>query len=149
MRKQLPLPAADARKIDVVTRLLEACIMAYPVSSFVIGIYQQYQRRGWLTRRQLEGLYQRSADIPGLPPEQLAALEAIIRKMPVRQKSNLPENKPLYERDPAIADIINAILTKYPEHKRVRFLQSKYNNNEPLSPAETAELARFRSVLKV
>lgn len=137
------------KKIDVINKLLEECVLAYPVSSFVIGIYQQYQRRGWLTRKQLEGLLKKTAAIPGIAPEKTAALEAIIRKMPVRHKSELPEAKPLFEKDPKTGEVIDAILAKYPQHKRVLFLKSKYQHNEPLSPSETAELLKFRSILKV
>ncbi|HEX6916394.1 MAG TPA: hypothetical protein VF145_14190 [Chitinophagaceae bacterium] len=139
----------EPKKIDVINRLLEDCIIAYPVSSFVIGIYQQYQRRGWLTRKQLEGLLQRAKGIEGLAPEKTAALEAIIRKMPVRQKSALPESTPLYRKDEELGRVINEILSKYPQHKRVLFLHSKYQNNEPLSAAEASELLRFKTILKV
>ena len=139
----------EQKKFDFINKLLEDCVLAYPVSSFIIGIYQQYQRRGWLTKRQLQGLYDKAAMINGMPPERLASLEALIKKMPDRFKSDLPEAKPLYEKDESIGEMISAILSKYPQHKRVLFLQSKYNNNEPLTSAETAEIARFKTVLKV
>jgi hypothetical protein len=140
---------AEVKKIDVINRILEDCILAYPVSSFIIGIYQQYQRRGWLTKKQLEGLHTKASGIQDMAPEKLAALEAIIRKMPNRHKSDLPEAKPLYRKDESIGESISAILAKYPQHKRVLFFQSKYDNNEPLSPAEITELARFKNILKV
>lgn len=139
----------EQKKIDFINKLLEDCVLAYPVSSFVIGIYQQYQRRGWLTKRQLQGLYDKAAMINGMPPERLASLEALIKKMPERSKSELPEAKPLYQKDENIGEMINAILSRYPQHKRVLFLQSKYNNNEQLTPAETTELTRFKTILKV
>lgn len=140
---------AEPKKIDVINRLLEDCILAYPVSSFIIGIYQQYQRRGWLTKKQLQGLLVKASAIEGMAPERLAALEAVIRKMPDRHKSELPASKPLYEKDEATGEIIRAILQRYPQHKRVLFLRSKFENNEPLTPAEVAELQRFRNLLKV
>lgn len=139
----------EQKKIDVINRLLEDCVLAYPVSSFIIGIYQQYQRRGWLTKKQLQGLHARASAIKGIAPEKLASLEAIIKKMPNRHKSDLPEIKPLYEKDGAIGEMIGAILAKYPQHKRVLFFRSKYDNNEQLSAAEITELKKFKAVLKV
>jgi hypothetical protein len=69
--------------------------------------------------------------------------------MPNRQRSELPEIKPLYQKDESVGETINAILAKYPQHKRVLFFQSKYNNNETLSSTEITELNRFRNILKV
>ena len=134
---------------DVVNEVLEACIMAYPVSSFVISIYQQYQKRGSLSKKQLQGLYGKASEIETLPTSKLATLEALIKKMPTRFKSELPETKPLYEKEKATGELIETILAKYPQHKRVLFLQSKYNNNQPLSAIEIDELKKFKQVLKL
>lgn len=81
-------------------------------------------------------------------PAKLATLEAIILKKPEKSKSELPENTPLYTKDDTAGHLIEQILSKYPSHIRVKFLQSKYNNNEPLSAAEIAELQRFSKLLK-
>ncbi len=136
-------------QFDIVNEVLEACIMAYPVSSFIISIYQQYQKRGSLSKKQLQGLYGKASAIETLPEAKLATLEALIKKMPTRFKSELPETKPLFEKDKATGEIIDAILAKYPQHKRVLFLQAKYDNNQPLSPVEIDELKKFKQVLKV
>lgn len=135
--------------VDIVNEVLEACILAYPVSSFIISIYQQYQKRGSLSKKQLQGLYGKAAAIKDVPAAKLATLEALIKKMPTRFKSELPEAKPLYEKEKATGDLIESILAKYPQHKRVLFLQSKYNNNQPLSVMEIDELKKFRQILKV
>lgn len=135
--------------IDIVNEVLEACIMAYPVSSFIISLYKQYISRGWLTKGQLQGLYGKAQNIKDLPPGKLASLEALINKMPNRTKSEAPkESTPLYQKDESTGQLIDAILAKYPQHKTVLFLQSKYNNNQPLSPAELADLKRFSQLLK-
>ena len=135
--------------IDIINEVLEACILAYPVSSFIISIYKQYISRGWLTKGQLQGLFAKAQKIDDLPPGKLAALEALINKMPTRYKSEAPkEVTPLYQKDEATGQLIHAILQKYPQHKRVLFLQSKYNNNEPLNTAELADLKRFGQLLK-
>ena len=135
-------------KLDIINILLEDCIMAFPVSSFVISIYQQYQRRGWLSKKQLQGLYDKASKINGVAPGKLAALESIIKKMPTREKSALPKPAPLFKKDEAAGKLILDILLKYPAHKRVLFLQAKYENNEVLSPSDIAELKKFTQVLK-
>ncbi|MGN6247812.1 MAG: hypothetical protein ACTHNG_05615 [Ginsengibacter sp.] len=135
-------------KLDIINMLLEDCIMAFPVSSFVISIYQQYQRRGWLSKKQLQGLYDKASKINGVLPGRLAALESIIKKMPTREKSQVPENAPIFEKDKEAGKMIDAILSKYPQHKRVLFLKAKYDNNDILSPADVSELKKFSKMLK-
>jgi hypothetical protein len=134
--------------IDIINEVLEACILAYPVSSFVISLYKQYISRGWLTKGQLQGLYGKAQKIRDLPAGKLASLEALINKMPTRYKSEAPAAAPLYEKDEGTGQLIEAILSQYPQHKRVLFLQSKYQNNEPLSSAELSDLKRFGQLLK-
>lgn len=144
--KQVNKKSSD---IDIINEVLEACILAYPVSSFIISIYQQYQKRGSLSKKQLQGLHGKASKIETLPAAKLATLEALIKKMPTRFKSELPEAKPLFEKDKTAGGLIETILSKYPQHKRVLFLQSKYNNNQPLSVVEIDELKKFKQVLKL
>ena len=134
-------------KIDIVNELLEECILAYPVSSFIISLYKQYLQRGSLSKKQLQGLYGKCEKIKHLPPGKLAALEALIKKMPTRYKSEKPENKPLYEKDEDVGMMINKILLKYPQHKRVLFLKVKYDNNDLLSTTDVADLKKFHSIV--
>lgn len=134
-------------KLDIINMLLEDCIMAYPVSSFVISIYQQYQRRGWLGKKQLQGLYDKASKINGIPPGKLAALESIIKRMPTRDRSELPENTPMFTKDEEAGSLMDEILSKYPQHKRVLFLKARYDNNEVITPAEIAELNKFKKLL--
>jgi tRNA A37 threonylcarbamoyladenosine modification protein TsaB len=150
-RKPTFAAAMEAKKgsIDIINEVLEACIMAYPVSSFIISLYKQYISRGWLTKGQLQGLYSKAQMIKDLSPGKLAALEALINKMPTRTKSEAPkEATPLYTKDESTGQLIEAILAKYPQHKRVLFLQAKYNNNETLTATELADLKRFSQLLK-
>ena len=128
--------------------MLEACILAYPVSSFVISIYQQYQKRGSLSKKQLQGLYGKAQKIKSIPAGKLATLEAIILKRPTKDKSPLPVSEPLYLKDEETGRMIKAILEKYPQHKRVLFYKSKYDNNEVLPVTEMAELQKFYKLLK-
>src|ERR1051325_10671062 len=101
--------------IDIINEILEACILAYPVSSFVISLYKQYTSRGWLTKGQLQGLYSKAQKIQDLAPGKLASLEALINKMPTRYKSEAPATTaPLYQKDETTGQLIEAILAKYP-----------------------------------
>ncbi|MEO5782256.1 MAG: hypothetical protein ABIQ07_03240 [Ginsengibacter sp.] len=136
------------KEVDIVNDVLEECIIAYPVSSFVISLYKQYMQRGSLSKKQLEGLHSKAFKIENIQTGKLATLEAIIKKMPTRSKSELPENKPMFEKDESMGKIITTILEKYPQHKRVLFLKSKYDNNDLLSSTETDELKKFEKLLK-
>ncbi|HEX3081189.1 MAG TPA: hypothetical protein VHQ04_12020 [Puia sp.] len=135
-------------RLDIINEVLEECIMAYPLSSFIISIYKQYQQRGSLSKKQLQGLYGKASKIEHLPPGKLATIEAIIKRMPTRFKSELPEIKPLFEKDEATGLLIDNILAKYPQHKRVLFLKAKYDNNEVFTVPDMADLKRFGSLLK-
>jgi hypothetical protein len=134
-------------EVDIVNTVLEDCIMAFPVSSFIISLYQQYQKRGFLSKKQLQGLHDKASKIHDIAPGKLATLQALIKKMPTRFKSDLPKPLPIYEKDKSIAEMIESILQKYPQHKRVLFLRAKYDNNESLSPVELADLKRFKELL--
>ena len=135
--------------VDVIKDILEALLEAQPHSTFVRSLYMQYQERGGLSKKQLEGLYNKSLKVNTIPTGKLATLEAVILKRPTRYKSTPPPPKPMYEKDERIGQMMEAILAKYPQHKRVVFLKAKYDNNETLSPAEVLEVERFKKALKV
>lgn len=134
--------------VDVIKDILEALLEAQPHSTFVQSLYLQYQERGGLSKKQLEGLYNKSLKVKTIPTGKLATLEAVILKRPTRYKSTPPPPKPMYEKDERIGQMMEAILARYPQHKRVLFLKSKYDNNETLTPAEVLEVERFTKVLK-
>jgi hypothetical protein len=134
--------------IDIVNEILEACIIAYPVSPFIISLYQQYQQRGSLSKKQLQGLHSKAAKIVDINNGKLATLEALIKKMPTRFKSDLPTVTPLFEKDKVTGNMITSILEKYPQHKAVLFFKAKYDNNETLSSVQISELKRLWQVLK-
>lgn len=135
-------------EINIVNEVLEDCILAYPVSSFIISLYKQYGQRGSLSKKQLQGLLGKATGAGTIAPAKLATLEALIKKMPTRTRSERPENTPLYQKDEETGRLIGTILAKYPAHKRVLFLQSKWENNEPLSTTDLADLKRFHAALK-
>ena len=134
--------------IDIINDVLEDCIMAYPVSSFIISLYKQYQQRGSLSKKQLQGLHSKASKIENISISKLGTLEAIIKRMPTRYKSELPPPTPLFEKDKNAGMLIEEILTKYPHHKRVLYLKLKYDNNELLSVLEMSELKKFKQLIK-
>jgi DNA repair protein RadC len=134
--------------VDIVLDILKAVAEAQPLSSFAQSILHQYQERGGLSKKQLEGLYNKASKVKTILPGKLATLEAIILKKPNRYKSALPAAEPLYKKDEAAGQLIESILAKYPQHKRVLFLKSKHENNEVLTAADLAELQKFGKLLK-
>ena len=135
--------------VDIIKELLNAVLDDNPGSTFTQSLSYQYEERGGLSKKQLEGLYKKAAKIKTMPVNWLATLEAVILKRPTRYKSVAPVSKPLYEeKDKKHAEMIEAILIKYPQHKRVLFFKSKYGSNQQLSPADIMELEKFNKILK-
>lgn len=133
--------------VDVISDILSAALKWYPDSDFVQNLSHQYLVKGGLSKRQLEGLYKKAERIAGLAPGKLATLEAIILKRHKKYRSTLPDNEPLFKKDETSAQLIDDILRKYPQHKRVLFFQAKVTNNESLSATDLAELTKFHKFL--
>jgi hypothetical protein len=134
--------------VDVIMDILEATAIAYPGSTFIKSLSFQYQERGGLSKKQLQGLYDKAKKAKAVAPHKLATLEAVILKKPTRYKSDLPSHTPLYTKDENAGVLIENILAKYPQHKRVLFLKAKYENKETITPVEIAELEKFNKLLK-
>lgn len=134
--------------VDIVLDILNAVAEASPGNVFAQSILQQYQERGGLSKKQLQGLYGKAQQLGSISPAKLATLEAIILKKAEKTRSALPASAPLYQRDESTGTLIRSILEKFPQHKRVLFLRSKYDNNEPLTATELDELKRFSKLLK-
>lgn len=133
--------------VDVIKDVLQAVLAAYPSSAFIQSLCYQYEERGGLSKKQLQGLYGKAGKVATIPPAKLATLEAEILKRPNRYKSELPPPQPLYTKNEAAGKMIDAILSRYPRHKRVLFFRTKYENNEVLSPADLGELEKFHKLL--
>ena len=134
--------------VDIIKDLLELTGVANPASAFIKSLLFQYEERGGLSKKQLEGLYKKAAKINTIPANKLATLEAVILKRPTRYKSALPANTPLYTKDIRTGQLITTVLEKYPQHKMVLFFKTKYDNNELLSSAEITEVERFHKLLR-
>jgi len=133
--------------VDIVKDILEALLEAQPSSTFVQSLSFQYEERGGLSKKQLEGLFKKATKIGTIAPGKLATLEAVILKRPTRFKSAAPAIKPFFNPDEKVGVMIDAILAKYPQHKRVLFFLNKFKNNETLSPIEVTELEKFHKLL--
>ena len=120
--------------------------MAFPLSSFVISLYQRYQKMGSLSKKQLQGLHSKASKIEHISPGKLGTLEAIIKKMPTRFKSEKPIPTPMFKRDDFAGKMIAEILAKFPQHKRVLYLKSKFDNDEQLSATDINDLKKFREL---
>jgi len=135
-------------EIDIIEKVLDACYVAYPHSVFIQSLMHQYEERGSLSKKQLQGAYQKAIKVPDIPANWLATMEATILKMPNRFKSPVIITKPQEpSKDEQVGDTINAILAKYPAHKRVLFFRAKFEHNEVLTPVELAELQKFKKLL--
>ena len=113
-------------------------------SAFIQSLLLQY-RNARLSKKQLEGLYHKAAKITTIPGNKLTT-EAIIKENH-RYKSVLPPPAPLYTKDESAGRMLETILEKYPQHKRILFLKAKYDNNETLSVMELSELQKFNKML--
>jgi hypothetical protein len=135
------------REIDIIDKVLDACYKADSRGIFIESLMHQYEERGSLSKKQLEGLYQKALKVKDMPANWLATLEATILKMSTRYKPSLTVTKVLSNKDDHTGELIAAILDKYPQHKRVLFLKSKYENRETLTAAEITELEKFYKIL--
>jgi hypothetical protein len=127
--------------------VLKATLEAYPSSTFVQSLLFQYQERGGLSKKQLEGLHSKASKKAIIAPAKLATLEAIIKKKHEKHRSPMPVAAPLYIKDESLGKMIEEILEKYPLHKRVIFYKNKFDNNENISGTEKAELEKFYKLL--
>ena len=133
--------------MDILLDILKEMLPQHPNSDFVKSLYDQYCNRGGLSRKQLEGLYAKAQKAGSLSQNKLATLEAIIKKKPVRERAAATIKADLPEKDGTIGKMIAAILERYPQHKRLLFLRSKYDNNENISATEVAEIEKFKKLL--
>lgn len=134
--------------VDVTRDVLQLMMAARPDSVFIKSLAFQYEERGGLSKKQLEGLYQKAMKTGVIPAHKLATLEAIILKKPTKERAAASAPTPLFVKDEAAGSVISSILEKYPQHKQVLFLKAKYENNEILSTAEITELKKFEKLLK-
>jgi hypothetical protein len=133
--------------VDVVLMVLQASHAARPDSPLITSFLQQYQERGGLSKKQLEGLHSKASKIDGISAAHLATLQAIIMKKPTRYKTEKPAVVEQPAEDTITPRLIESILERYPLHKRVQFFKMKTGNRDGLSPQEKDELQKFAKLL--
>ncbi len=133
--------------MDILLDILKEMVQAHPQSDFVNSLYQQYCNRGGLSKKQLEGLHSKAVKANIISQGKLATLEAIIKKKPTRERAAASIRADLPLKDETVGKTLAAILARYPQHKRLLFLQSKYNNNENISTTELEEIKKFSKLL--
>lgn len=133
--------------LDIILDIIKALLHVRPDWIFIKSLEQQYCERGSLSKKQLEGLHSAAVKISGIHPGKLATLQAIILKKPTKYRSSLPQQMPAEVKDNNLKEMIENILGKYPQHKRVLFLKAKFDNNEIMGVAEIAELEKFHKLL--
>lgn len=133
--------------MDILLAILKEMAAAHPTSNFVNSLYQQYCNRGGLSKKQLEGLHSKALKTETISQGKIATLEAIIKKKPTRERAAATITAPLPVKDLAVGETLLAILEKFPQHKRLVFLKSKFDNNENISALEIAEIEKFKKIL--
>jgi hypothetical protein len=132
---------------NIVLTILEKMKLLHPTSSFIESLYNQYCLRGGLSKKQLEGLVDKAKKTPNFPQGYIATLEAIILKKPTRERASPTIKVNLPIKDESLGIMMNEILEKYPQHKRLLFLKSKYEKNEAISTIEIEEVKKFYKLL--
>ncbi|MGB4844037.1 MAG: hypothetical protein WBP16_06215 [Ferruginibacter sp.] len=133
--------------MDILLTILKEMTAAHPNSNFVNSLYQQYCNRGGLSKKQLEGLHSKALKTESISQAKIATLEAIIKKKPTRERAAATITAPLPVKDMAVGEMLAAILEKFPQHKRLLFLKSKFDNNENIPATEIAEIEKFKKIL--
>ena len=133
--------------IDIIADIIEAVLLVRPNDVFCKSLRFQYMERGGLSKKQLEGLQGKAARIPGINPGRLATLEAIIKKKHVTHRSEATLTAVIKTNDEKVGNMIEAILEKYPQHKRVLLFSRNYKKDGMLALHEKEELIRFYKIL--
>jgi len=133
--------------IDIIDKVLEACYAANKDALFIMSLMHQYEDRGFLTKKQLEGLHSKASKIKDMPTGWLATIEATIAKLPTRDKTPVQTKIVEHIEDEKIPLQLEAILAKYPQHKTVLGLQAKYTKHKLLTASEITELEKFYKLL--
>ena len=136
------------KKIDVIDKLLEACYQHNKDALFVMSLMHQYEERGSLSKKQLEGLLLKAKKAQDIPAGLIAGVEAIVLKMPTRDKTPVEETKNReQESGEKWNELLKQILEKYPQHKRLLFLKAQLDQRKNVSAAEQKEIEKFYQLL--
>ena len=139
----------NSNDIDIILSILKRSVEANPASVFLNSLLNQYQERGSLSKKQLEGLYGKAQKISGISPGKLATLQAIILRKPNRYRSSVTIIKAdVIQEDADARQLVDQILEKFPQHKRVLYFRMKLDKHEGLKAAEREELKKFHKLIR-
>jgi len=133
--------------VDVILDVLKLAQVASPESTFINSLLHQYQERGGLSKKQLEGLHSKASKIKSMPPGKLATIQAIILKKHSNHRSVVSKPAAVEPKEDPGKQLVEDILVKYPQHKRVLFFKMKFDKRETLSATERTELEKFHKLL--
>ena len=138
----------NSNDIDIILDILKKSVEAHPGSVFLNSLLNQYQERGSLSKKQLEGLYGKALKVTAVSPGKLATLHAIILRKPTRYRSSVTIVKPdSNQEDAETRQLVELILEKFPQHKRVLYFRMKLEKHEGLQTVEKEELKKFHKLL--
>ena len=138
----------NSNDIDIILNILKRSVEANPDSVFLNSLLNRYQERGSLSKKQLEGLYGKAQKIAGISPGKLATLQAIILRKPNRYRSSATIIKPdVIQEDADTRQLVDQILEKFPQHKRVLYFRMKLDKHEGLLAVEREELKKFHKLI--
>jgi hypothetical protein len=132
---------------DILLQILTKIRAMRPDSVFIESLYNHYCNRGGLSRKQLEGLLNKARKIPEFSQANIATLEAIILKKPVKEKAAATITAASAQKDDALEKMLAAILEKYPQHKTALFIKSKLRNNEAIASTTVTEIKKLHKLL--
>lgn len=133
--------------VDVIIDVLRQTLAAYPESVFINSLLHQYQERGGLSKKQLQGLRAKASKVNTITTAKLATIDAVILKKHSKHSSPKPVIINSEVKDETTGKQIAAILTKYPLHKRVLFYKIMYEKGHAFTATEKSELERFYKLL--
>jgi hypothetical protein len=132
---------------DILLSILTKMKALHPTSSFVDSLHSHYCNRGGLSKKQLEGLLDKMMKTTDIPQANIATVQAIILKKHVREKAKPTITATPVQRDFVHGKLMEEILLKYPQHKRILFLKSKYDKNEAMSTQDFTEIEKLHKLL--
>ena len=138
----------STNEIDIILDILKKSLEMFPDSVFLNSLFNQYRERGSLSKKQLEGLHSKASKINNFPPGKLATLQAIILRKPNRYKSDISMPQPIQISPDSNTNLmVEEILNKYPQHKRVLYFKMKMDKKDILTALEHEELKKFHKLI--
>lgn len=134
--------------IDFVDKILTLCYEHFRQKDLtLLSLMHQYEERKFLTKGQLQALFYKAEKVPNFPAGLLATLQSTITKLPTRSKNKEVVVLKEHKVDEASQQILEKILSKFPQHKAVIGLQNNFNKHEKLSASEKLELQKIYKLM--